>query len=100
MIGLERGDQRAHSWREHNQITGTFAAVYVWATPAGTNTVIPRTDGFGWIGIAERQFAFQDVPRFAIGMVDMKRRRATAAPLMDSKRTARCGERGGFMRRS
>jgi hypothetical protein len=50
------------------------------------------TKRFGSVGIAESQLALQDVPRFVIGMVDVKDCRAAAPPLMDAKRGTSCGE--------
>jgi hypothetical protein len=51
-------------------------------------------DGFGTVGMPKSQFTVQDVPRFIIGMVDVKRCGATAAPLIDAKRGARSARKG------
>jgi hypothetical protein len=42
-------------------------------------------DGFRSIGVAERDFTLEDVPCFVVGVVDVERSRATAAPFVDFK---------------
>ena len=84
-ISLERIDQSAQARREDDQITGTLSGGICVGDTCGYKYRRSRTNRFGSVGIAESQLALQDVPRFVIGMVDVKDCRATAPPLMDAK---------------
>jgi len=41
-----------------------------------------RTGSLAAVGIAEREFAFEDMPRFVIGVMNVKSGGTAAAPLM------------------
>ena len=91
-ISLERINQSAQARREDDQITGTLSGGICVGDTCGHKYRRSWTNRFGSVGIAESQLALQDVPRFVIGMVDVKDCRATAPPLMDAKRGTSCGE--------
>lgn len=85
MIGLKRSDQSAQPRREDDQITGTVSGAVSVGDARGHEYCRPGANSFGSIGITKSQSAVEDVPRFVIGMVDVKDCGATAAPLMDAK---------------
>ena len=85
MVGLKRSDQSAQPRRKDDQITGTLCGTVSVGDACGHEYCRPGANSFGSVRITKSQLAFQDVPRFVIGMVDVKDRRATAAPLMDAK---------------
>jgi hypothetical protein len=91
-VGLECGDQSAQSRREDDQITGIGSGGVGMSDTRRYEYRRSGPDSFGSVGIPKSQFAAQDVPRFVVGMVDVKRGRAAAAPLMDPKRRAGSGE--------
>jgi len=90
-ISLERINQSAQARREHDQITGSLSGGICVGDTCGHKYRRSWTNRFGSVGIAESQLALQDVPRFVIGMVDVKDCRAAAPPLMDAKRGTSCG---------
>ena len=91
-ISLECVDQSAQARRKDDQITGTLSGRICVGDTCGHKYRRSWTNRFGSVGIAESQLALQDVPRFVIGMVDVKDCRPTAPPLMDAKRGTSCGE--------
>jgi len=88
-ISLECGDQSTQSRREDDQITGiiTGAVGVGYARPHENRR--SGTHRFASVGIAKSQFAVQNVPRFVIAVVDVKRGGTATAPFMDCKRGAR-----------
>jgi len=91
-VGLERGDQGAQPRREDDQITGIGSGGVSMGDTRRHEYRPSRSDGFGSVGIPKSQFAVEDVPRFVVGMVDVKRSRAAAATLMNPKRGASRGK--------
>jgi hypothetical protein len=91
-ISLERIDQSTQARREDDQITGTLSGGICVGDTCGHKYRRSWTNRIGSVGIAESQLALEDVPRFVIGMVDVKDCRATAPPLMDAKRGTPCRE--------
>jgi hypothetical protein len=85
MVGVKRCDQSAQPRREDDQIAGTLSGVVSVGDARGHEYCRSGANSFGSIGITKSQLAVKDVPRFVIGMVDVKDHRATAAPLMDAK---------------
>lgn len=84
-IGLKRSDQSAQPRREDDQITGTLSGAESVGNACGHENCRPGANSLGSVCITKSQLAFQDVPRFVVGMVDVKDRGAAAAPLMDAK---------------
>ena len=84
-VGLKRSDQSAQLRRQNDQITGALSGAEGVGDACGHEYCRPWANSFASVGITKGQLAFKDVPRFVIGMVDMKDCRATAAPLMDAK---------------
>src|SRR5262245_59720683 len=94
-IRLQSGDQSAQSWREHDQITGILSRSVSVGDPRRHEYRRTRSRSLSAAGITKSQLAFQNVPCFVVGMVDVKRGRAAAAPLMDRERSSSCREAGG-----
>jgi len=92
VISLERINQSVQAGREDDQIAGTLTGGICMGDTCGHKYRRSWTNRFGSVGVAESQSALQDVPRFVIGMVDVKDCRTTAPPLMDAKRATSCGE--------
>src|SRR5713226_8406897 len=88
-IGLERCDHGAQSRREDDEVPGIFSGGVSVGNARRHEYRCSGTGGFGSVRISKSQFAIQDVPRFVVGIVDVKRGRAAAAPLMYPKRCAR-----------
>ncbi len=92
-ISLECSDQGCNPGGKNDQIAGTGTRrVGVWH-PSWHKDCGAGANVFGSVGLAEGEFAFQYMPGFVIGMVDMQGSGAIAPPLMDAERIARNGKR-------
>ena len=88
-IGLKRGNHGAQSRREDDEIPGIFSGGVSVGDTRRHEYRCSGPGGFRPVHISKSEFPIQDVPRFVVGIVDVKRGRAAAAPLMYPKRCAR-----------
>ena len=88
-IDLKRGNHGAQSGREDDEIPGIFSGGVSVGDTRRHEYRCSGAGGFRSVRISKSEFAIQDVPRFVVGMVDVKRGGAAAAPLMYPKRCAR-----------
>jgi len=88
-IGLERCNHGAQPRREDDEIPGIFSGGVSVGDTRWNEYRRSGADGFGSVRISKVQLTIQDVPRFVVGIVDVKRSRAAATPLMYPKRGAR-----------
>ena len=84
-VGLKRSDQSAEARREDDQITRAVSGTKGVGDTCGHEHRCSRANGLTPIHVAERQLAVQNVPRFVIGMMDVKDCGAAASPLMNAK---------------
>ena len=95
-VGLKRGDQSAEARRENDEIAGVVGGDVGVGGAGRHEDGCSRSDDLRPVGVAKGEFAFQDMPRLVIGMVDVEGCRTAAAPFVDLKRCASRGERGVF----
>jgi hypothetical protein len=95
-VGLERVNQSAQSRRKDDQITGIGSGGISMGDPRRYEYRHSRADSFGSVGVPKSQFAIEDMPRFIVGMVQVKGGRTAAAPFMDPKRGASRGKTRGL----
>ena len=87
-VFLERCDQGAQSRRKDDQVTGVRPRSVRVCNASWDEYRTPYTDRLGSVGVTKCKLAFQDMPRFVIGIMNVKCRRTAAAPLMNLKRLA------------
>jgi hypothetical protein len=85
-IVLKGRDESPETGCEDDQVPrGVISGIGV-RNSRGDEYGVAGAGGLDPVGVAEYQFALQDVPCFVVGIVDVERRRSTAAPLVDLKR--------------
>ncbi len=95
-IGLECGYQSAQSRCKENQIASISVCGVSVGYASRHKYSSADTSVFDSIAIPKSEIAFQDVPSFVIGMMDVERGRAASSPLMNLKRFPNGGERSRF----
>jgi hypothetical protein len=95
-ISLERGDERAQTWREDDQITSAGSGGVGVGDARRHEYSRSRTNTFGSVAIPKNQLAVENMPRFVVGMVDVESGGTATAPLVDRKRVANGGEGSWF----
>lgn len=91
-ISLECRDQSCYPGGKNDQIASTGSrGVGVWH-PGRHKDCSSGANVFGSVSIAEGEVAFQYMPGFIIGTVDMQGCGAAAPPFMNAERIARNGE--------
>ena len=88
MVFLERCDQGAQSRRKDDQVTGVRLRSVSVSNASWDEYRAPYTDRLGSVGATKCKLAFQDMPRFVIGIMNVQCRRTAAAPLINLKRFA------------
>jgi hypothetical protein len=91
-VRLERGDQGAQARRENDEVAGAGCGGVGVGGSCGHEDCCSGSDGFGPVGVAEDEFAFEDVPRLVVGVMDVEGCRAASAPFVDLERCASGGE--------
>jgi hypothetical protein len=92
-VGLEGRDERLEAGREDDEVAGDGGGDEGVGGAGGNEDGSAGAGSFGAVGVAEGQLAFEDVPGFVVGVVDVERVGAAAAPFVDGERVADCGER-------
>ena len=72
-VGLENGDEGLEAGREDDEVAGVGGGDVGVGSAGGNEDGGAGADGFGAVGVAEGQLAFEDVPGFVIGAVDVER---------------------------
>ena len=91
-VGVEGVDERVESRGEHDEVAGIGSGGVGVRHACGDEDGLAGSCGLGAIGIAEGEFSLEDVPGFVVGVVEVQRRRAAAAPFVDLEALARGGE--------
>src|SRR5579871_6018348 len=91
-VGLQRCDQCTDSRRQDDQVTRSWSGCECMRNTRRYKHGGPWTGGFRAVGVQEREFSLQHVPRFVVGVVHVKRSRSAATPFVDTKRVASRGE--------
>lgn len=91
-VGLEIRDERLEAGREDDEVAGVWCGDVGVGSTGGNEDGGTGTGGFGAVRVAEGQLAFEDVPGFVVGVVDVERGVAAAAPFVDGERVAAGGE--------
>ena len=89
-IGVKRSDQCAQTRRQNNEISSIHFGSVSMGDACRNEYCRSGTRSLRPIGIAKNQFAFQDMPRFVVAMMNVQCGRTTAAPLMYLERPADC----------
>ena len=92
-VGLEGRDEGLEAGSEDNEVAGTGSGDVGVRVAGGNEDCSAGTGGLGAVGVMEGQLAFKDVPGFVVGVVDVERGGAAAAPFVDGERVAAGGER-------
>ena len=92
-VGLEGRDEGLEAGRKDNEVAGAGRGNVGMGVAGGNENRSAGADGLGAVGVTEGQLAFNDVPGFVVGLVDVERGGAAAAPFVDGERVAGGRER-------
>ena len=92
-VGLEGRDEGLEAGREDNEVAGAGRGDVGVGGAGGNEDCSAGAGGLGAVGVTEGQLAFKDVPGFVVGVVDVERSGAAAAPLVDRERVPAGRER-------
>ena len=92
-VGLEGRNEGLEAGREDNEVAGTGRGDVGVGIAGGNEDCSAGAGRLGAVGVTEGQLAFKNVPGFVVGVVDVERGGAAAAPFVDGERVARGRER-------
>jgi hypothetical protein len=93
-VGLKSRDEGLEPWSEDDELSGVRGGCVGVGDARGNEDGGSGTGGFGAVGVAEGELAFEHVPGFIVGVVDVEGGRTAAAPLVDAEGIAGGGEAG------
>lgn len=84
-VGLKVGDEGLEARSKDDEIAGAWTGDVGMGSAGWDEDGSARAGDFGAAGVAEGEFAFEHVPGFVVGVVNVEGGRAAAAPLVNGE---------------